>query len=90
MAEYIEKEHFDTRVRLAVGMAEGDFTKDFTDGVLFTLELLKTEKTADVVEREKINKAIEEMENLETTILGETYEDGVADCLEILKKNIGE
>lgn len=43
---------------------------------------------ADVVEREKIDKAIEEMENLETTILGETYDDGVADCLEIIDKYI--
>ena len=46
--------------------------------------------TADVVERIKIDKAIVEMENLEVTYLGAVYDDGVADCIEILKRNIGE
>ncbi len=50
MAEHIDKTHYDERVRIAVGMSEGELTDEFKDGVLFTLELLKTEPTADVRE----------------------------------------
>lgn len=46
--------------------------------------------TADAVERSKIDKAISEMENLESHVLGEIYEDGVSDCINILKRSIGE
>ena len=48
MARYIDAEHFDERVRLAVGVVFGDLTNDFKNGILATLEMLKTEPTADV------------------------------------------
>lgn len=50
----------------------------------------------DVVEREKIDKAIEEIEQLinhsklPTVNIYNRYSDGLKDCLEILKRNIGE
>ena len=55
--------------------------------------------TADVVEREKIDKAIEDMANyrdfhkdkvIKDTPLEQGYYLGYCKCLEILKRNIGE
>lgn len=45
-------------------------------------------KQFPTVSLSKVKEAREEIENLETTILGETYDDGVADCLEIIDKYI--
>lgn len=95
MAEYIDKENFDTRVRLAVGMSEQDLTSDFKDGVSTVLDyFLKTEKKADVIEREKINKAIKEMK-LEYLKYDANANKLLADywmgkAIKILKRNIGE
>ena len=50
MSRYINANAFDERVRIAVGFAEEELTDDFKDGVSCTLELLKTQPTADVVE----------------------------------------
>jgi predicted KAP-like P-loop ATPase len=50
----------------------------------------------DVVEREKIDKAIKEIEELishsklPTVNTYNRYSDGLKDCLEILKRNIGD
>lgn len=55
-----------------------------------------TPLTPDVVEREKIDKAIEEIEQLinhsklPTVNIYNRYSEGLKDCLEILKRNIGE
>lgn len=43
-SDAISRSHFEERVRLAGGMAEGEMTKDFKEGILTVLELLKTEK----------------------------------------------
>ena len=46
---------------------------------------------ADVVERSKIDKAIEEIEDLDNAKYGfESYYQCKAEVLEILKRNIGE
>jgi predicted ATP-dependent protease len=45
---------------------------------------------ADVVEREKVNKAIEEIEYLRAQYRNDTYYDCKHEVLEILKRNIGE
>lgn len=58
MAEYIEKNHFDERIRVAIGMSEGDLTSDFKDGVLFVLELLKTEDSCAEYEKIKLERDI--------------------------------
>jgi len=47
MGRNIDAEHFDERVRLAVGVVFGDLTNDFKNGILATLEMLKTEPTAE-------------------------------------------
>ena len=93
MAEYIDRIHFDERVRIAVGISEGDLTNDFKDGVLFVLDLLKSEE----IKRSKIDKFIEEIkkESYSESCYGDFYEDttkiiSVEDVLEIIKRNIGE
>ena len=43
--------------------------------------------TADVIERSKIDKAIEEMESIELVMFCDEMRDY---CVEILKRNIGE
>ena len=50
MSRNIDAEHFEERIRNAVGMVEYDLSEDFKDGILATLEMLKTEPTADVRE----------------------------------------
>ncbi len=59
-------------------------------------EMEKEEFCADVIEREKIDKAIEEIRGLikgsklPTVNIYNRYSEGLEDCLEILKKNVGE
>ena len=48
MTRHINAEHFDERVRLAVGLEGENMTDDFKDGIQATLMLLRTEPTADV------------------------------------------
>lgn len=50
MSRYIEADAFDERVRISVGLVEEELTEDYKDGVRCTLEMLKTQPTADVVE----------------------------------------
>ena len=51
----ISRSHFEERVRLAGGMAAGEMTKDFEQGVLTVLEMLKTEKPV-ILKNEETNK----------------------------------
>lgn len=57
---------------------------------------IQCEDTADVIERKKIDKAIEEIEQLinhsklPTVNIYNRYSEGLKDCLEIIKRNIGE
>lgn len=72
-------------------MAEGDFTEDFKDGVLFVLSLLKSEKPADVIEREKIDKTIEEIQQtlyVDSLIFGELcdFKDGKISADDVIEK----
>lgn len=60
--ELISRQHFDSRVRSAVGMVEEDLTDDFKDGINAVLDLLKTEPSIEptvakkeIVERVKKN-----------------------------------
>lgn len=82
MAEYIDKNRF------LVDMAENMFTdKTFH-------EIVQEQPTADVIEREKIDKAIEEilLEHNHSVLSGKSkeYYNGVAKALDILKKRIEE
>lgn len=48
MSRYIDADAFDERVRISVGFVEEELTDDYKDGVRCTLEMLKTQPTADV------------------------------------------
>lgn len=80
MAEYINIK--DVKNLIEVGI-EDSWELDYIS------ERLKNIDKADVIERSKINKAIEEMNNLEEGLIMEC--DEMRDyCVEILKRNIGE
>lgn len=49
MSRYIDADAFDERIRISVGLVEEELTDDYKDGVSCTLEMLKTQPTADVV-----------------------------------------
>lgn len=83
MVEYVEKQKLlnDTKIR-----------KD-DSGVVRTRKLvfrnyIKSLPTADVVEREKIDKAIEEMKV--EIYCDNGFSQGVRRAMEILERNIGE
>lgn len=46
--------------------------------------------TADVIERSKIDKAIEEMDSIDLNEYADNTYQLVNECIEILKRNIGE
>ena len=50
MNKYIDAEHFDARVREAMGMAMDDLPMEYQEAVQAILAMLKTEPAADVQE----------------------------------------
>lgn len=60
MARYIDADTFDERVRISVGLVEEELTDDYKDGVRCTLEMLKTQPTADVIPIEWIKEQMAE------------------------------
>lgn len=52
--------------------------------------IVREQPTADVVEREKVNKAIEEIEYLRAQYCNDTYYDCKYEVLGILRKHLGE
>jgi len=90
MAEYIDK--IQAMNIIASGKNDnayfGTTSKDWE-----VIDFLKSVPTADVVEREKINKAIEELKTEKGEIawlFDDDWDDGLELILEILKRNIGE
>ena len=53
-SDVISRSHFEERVRLAGGMAEGEMTKDFEEGILTVLEMLKTEEPVTIKGAQKL------------------------------------
>lgn len=54
----VDADAFDKRCRIAGGMAEGDMSEDFQDGVLAVLELLKTQPTIEPSKGKWINRSL--------------------------------
>lgn len=87
MAEYIDRTNLITVT---------DIRQDGSEFTYISYDDIQSLPTADVVEREKIDKAIEEIEQLinhsklPAVNIYNKYSDGLKDCLEILKRNIGE
>lgn len=93
MAEYID------RVEAMNIIAGGKNDKAYfgtTNKDWEVIDFLKDVPTADVIERSKIDKAIEEIEKIDLIVhdgINHYYKDGeevIAEVLEILKRNIGE
>ncbi len=101
MAEYIDKEKLINRLHIAEENYKADHDYDidndpFSDGILSAMfsvnQIISSESTADVVEREKIDKAIEEMKalaNPQNKILGFDEKMGLKTAMNILVRNIG-
>ena len=86
MGEYIDKKYLDRKFQIDMMALRG--------GTIFdTKRIIDSLPTADVIERSKINEAIEEMERYS---IGADYEGAkeisktIDKCIEILKRNIGE
>lgn len=80
MNKYIDAEHFDARMREAMGMAMDDLSMEYQEAVQAILAMLKTEPAADVQEvvRCKDCKYSEEFiypEGLETMVCWEDNAD---------------
>ena len=73
----ISREHFENRVREAVGMVEEELSDNFKDGIMMTLELLKTEPPVTPA-KEALEEAYQAgLNELEAYHLG--YEEGQKD-----------
>ena len=86
MAEYIDKKYLDRKFQIDMMCIRG--------GTLFDTEkIINSLPIADVVEREKINKAIEELKAEKGEIaclFDDDWDDGLELILKIIRRNIGE
>jgi hypothetical protein len=96
MAEYVNR--YKLVKELECGIRAGNYEKGY-DGYAHInsiddcVDTVKDFDKADVVEREKINKAIEELKAEKGEIaclFDDDWDDGLELILEILKRNIGE
>lgn len=105
MTEYITKHQ--ARIAVDKRISELDYDPEFTYAKAICINGVKSHinaiPPADVIEREKIDKVIDEITKLrnstdrmitrETTFVNECYKQYVNcfdECLEIIKRNIGE
>lgn len=90
MAEYIDREKARDAVyaRIDELRADKEFNIDKEICISGVKKHIKAIPTAGVIEREKIDKAIEEMEM--EIYCDNGFSQGVQKAMEILKRNIGE
>ena len=85
MSEYIDKKYLDRKFQIDMMCTRG--------GTLFDTEkIINSIPIADVVEREKINKAIEELKAEKGEIaclFDDDWDDGLELILKIIRRNIG-
>lgn len=87
MAEYIDKDKFMVILaNIAKIKAKSEAQKSLMGRCMFCLDKMSAE---DVIERSKIDKAIEEMENISQSA-HLTRGDIKRMCIDILKRNVGE
>lgn len=88
MAEYIDREKLlDELGESASHHAESGREYQL---LLRDRNIVREQPTADVIEREKIDKAIEEMTKLLDSTNNIALENRTYDCIEILRRNIGD
>ena len=95
MAEYIDREETLKVLENTAKYYEGETADEWTRGIHYGLihgidNIVDDVKTADVVEREKIDKAIEGIERSNCFYHGSEIGIGIEIALEVLKRNIGE
>ena len=95
MAEYITKEQGYGAVDLRINELRSDKEFNIVKEICISgvKKHIETIPTADVVEREKIDKAIEEMERYSTSFEYANRHDlasAVDCCIGMIQKNIGE
>lgn len=97
MAEYIDRNKTQAYLYNNMMWYDGDgYMAEDSEKDKALWDLVNGIPTADVIERSKIDKAIEEIEQLinhsklPTVNIYNRYSDGLKDCLEIIKRNIGE
>jgi hypothetical protein len=98
MAEYIDRNRLKSELLILKDKIEPN--TQWQDGYISAMDVAKmvvgSQPTADVIERAKIDKAIEEIEKIDLIVhdgINHYYKDGeeaIAEVLEILKRNIGE
>lgn len=94
MAEYMDKKELDIAFTDKCTGDCGCCQYWNADSYEYDCKLIHNFPPADVVEREKIDKAIEKIENYTPCIEDENmryaFECGMGKALEIIKRNIGE
>jgi len=86
MAEYIDKKQFDRKFIIKM-------LSPTTSTIFDVKDIIDELPTADVVEREKIDKAIEEMERYSTSFEYANRHDlasAVDYCIGVIQRNTGE
>ena len=91
MADYINRDK--VLVELECGIRAGNYEKGYEKYMHINsmddcFDTVKYFDTADVVEREKIDKAIEEIENI-NQLAQYTRGDIKRMCIEIIRRNVG-
>lgn len=88
MKEYIDKEDI---INFLKGIEALHYNDELRINILNGINDISS--TVDVVEREKIDKAIEELKREKVEIAGafdDDFDDGLELILDVLKRNIGE
>lgn len=84
MAEYINKKQFDRKFIIKM-------LSPRTTTIFDVRDIIDKLPTADVIERSKINRAIEEIEReINSDFWNNSFCDGMKYAREILERNIGE
>lgn len=84
MKEYIDREKFLKRFNVLYNVLDNLERMLYSDALVELIDI----PVADVIEREKIDKAIEEMGRLASQPISLDQKDAIDMCIKILKRNI--
>ena len=84
MKEYIDRNEFLKRFNVLYNVLDNLERMLYSDALVKLIDI----PVADVIEREKIDKAIEEMGRLASQPISLDQKDAINMCIKILKRNI--
>ena len=84
MKEYIDREKFLKRFNVLYNVLDNLERMLYSDALVELIDI----PVADVIEREKIDKAIEKMGRLASQPISLDQKDAIDMCIKILKRNI--